>query len=99
MILNPRALDLRLFLNQWASVFHIKENTARGERQSIQFFDHQGDALLKVYATDNTDMAAWSELLARFITDENTPLELKPLMRQLFKREPMPVWSSKSGGR
>ena len=77
LILNPRALDLRLFLNQWASVFHIKENTARGERQSIQFFDHQGDALLKVYATDNTDMAAWSELLARFITDENTPLELK----------------------
>ena len=52
LILNPRALDLRLFLNQWASVFHIKENTARGERQSIQFFDHQGDALLKVYATD-----------------------------------------------
>ncbi|MXD18128.1 hematinate-forming heme oxygenase ChuS, partial [Escherichia coli] len=40
-------------------------------------FDHQGDALLKVYATDNTDMAAWSELLARFIADENTPLELK----------------------
>ncbi|MBA1681863.1 hemin-degrading factor, partial [Escherichia coli] len=33
--------------------------------------------LLKVYATDNTDMASWSELLARFITDENTPLELK----------------------
>ena len=31
LILNPRALDLRLFLNQWASVFHIKENTARGE--------------------------------------------------------------------
>ena len=58
LILNPRALDLRLFLNQWASVFHIKENTTRGERQSIQFFDHQGDALLKVYATDNTDMAA-----------------------------------------
>ena len=77
LILNPRALDLRLFLNQWASVFHIKENTTRSERQSIQFFDHQGDALLKVYATDNTDMAAWSELLARFIADENTPLELK----------------------
>ncbi|MXE66127.1 hematinate-forming heme oxygenase ChuS, partial [Escherichia coli] len=45
--------------------------------QSIQFFHHQGDALLKVYATDTTDMAAWSELLARFIADENTPLELK----------------------
>ncbi|MCW1121366.1 hypothetical protein [Escherichia coli] len=53
----------------------------------------------KVYATDNTDMAAWSELLARFIADENTPLELKPVMRQSFKCEPMPVWLSKSGGR
>ena len=58
LILNPRALDLRLFLNQWASVFHIKENTARGERQSIQFFDHQGDAVLKVYATDKTEIFA-----------------------------------------
>ncbi|MCZ5722221.1 hypothetical protein O5282_05640 [Escherichia coli] len=41
LILNPRALDLRLFLNQWAIVFHIKENTARGERQRVQFLDHQ----------------------------------------------------------
>ena len=77
LVLNPRALDLRLFLNQWASVFHIKEATARGERQSIQFFDHQGDALLKVYATDNTDTAAWNELLQHFIVTENAPLALK----------------------
>ncbi|EPK7358460.1 hemin-degrading factor [Kluyvera ascorbata] len=77
LVLNPRALDLRLFLHQWASVFYIKEATARGERQSIQFFDHHGDALLKVYATDNTDMAAWGEVLARFISAENAPLVLK----------------------
>ncbi|HAS1024422.1 hematinate-forming heme oxygenase ChuS [Enterobacter cloacae] len=77
LILNPRALDLRLFLNQWASVFHISEATAHGERQSIQFFDHQGDALLKVYATDNTDLTAWGDLLTRFIFAGNTPLALK----------------------
>ncbi|MEB6377350.1 hematinate-forming heme oxygenase ChuS [Leclercia adecarboxylata] len=77
LVLNPRALDLRLFLNQWASVFHISETTARGERQSIQFFDHQGDALLKVYATDNTDMPAWGDLLSRFIFADNPPLSLK----------------------
>ncbi|MDO1871218.1 ChuX/HutX family heme-like substrate-binding protein, partial [Escherichia coli] len=76
-ILNPRALDLRLFLNQWASVFHINENKARGERQRIQFCDHQGDALLNGYATDNTGMAAWNELLARVITHVHTRLELK----------------------
>jgi putative hemin transport protein len=49
LVLNPRALDLRLFLSQWASAFHLNDNG----RQSIQFFDHHGDALLKVYATAN----------------------------------------------
>lgn len=77
LVLNPRALDLRLFLHQWASVFYVKEATAHGERQSIQFFDHHGDALLKVYATDNTDMAAWGEVVQRFISEENAPLVLK----------------------
>lgn len=78
-MLNPRALDLRLFLNQWASAFHISEATARGERQSIQFFDNQGDALLKVYTTENTDVAEWGSLLTRFIFAENPPLELQSI--------------------
>lgn len=77
LVLNPRALDLRLFLNQWASIFHVRETTARGERQSIQFFDHQGDALLKVYTTDNTDFDAWSQVLTHFIHADNPALELK----------------------
>ncbi len=77
LVLNPRALDLRLFLSQWASAFHITETTARGERQSIQFFDYQGDALLKVYTTDNTDVSAWGDLLSRFIFADNLPLALK----------------------
>ncbi|WP_253384255.1 hemin-degrading factor [unidentified bacterial endosymbiont] len=77
LVLNPRGLDLRLFLNQWASVFHLSETTARGARQSIQFFDHQGDALLKVYTTDNTDVSAWGEVLTRFLLADNPPLALK----------------------
>jgi len=48
-----------------------------GERQSIQFFDHQGDALLKVYTTDHTDVAAWGDVLTRFIIADNPTLALK----------------------
>ncbi|MCT4713056.1 hemin-degrading factor [Enterobacteriaceae bacterium H11S18] len=77
LVLNPRALDLRLFLNQWASAFHVREATARGERQSLQFFDHQGDALLKVYTTDNTDFSAWGQVLAKFIFADNPALALQ----------------------
>ncbi|CNC44810.1 hemin-degrading factor [Yersinia similis] len=79
LILNPRALDLRLFLNQWASAFTLSEETRHGVRHSIQFFDHQGDALHKVYVTEQTDMSAWEALLAQFIIPENPVLQLEPL--------------------
>lgn len=79
LILNPRELDLRLFLNQWASAFTLSEETRHGVRHSIQFFDHQGDALHKVYATEQTDIPAWEALLAEFISAENPVLQLEPL--------------------
>lgn len=80
LVLNPRALDLRLFINQWASAFYLCEQTSRGERQSIQFFDRHGDALLKVYATAQTDLSAWRELVARFTAQANLPLALEAVV-------------------
>ena len=78
LVLNPRALDLRLFINQWACAFSLHEQTARGERRSIQFFDHQGDALLKVYATEQTNLTAWNEIITRFTDTAPQPLLIAP---------------------
>lgn len=78
LILNPRELDLRLFLNQWASAFAMSETNKRGVRHSIQFFDHQGDALHKVYTTDETDLPAWMALVERHLNEENPVLALQP---------------------
>lgn len=78
IVLNPRALDLRLFVNQWASVFHLQEMTGHGERHSIQFFDRQGDAVLKVYATDNTDMGAWQQLLKDYHSEPTSAFSVEP---------------------
>ncbi len=88
LVLNPRALDLRLFLNQWASAFHISEATARGERQSIQFFDHQGDALLKVYATENTDVSAWGGHADPLYLCRESPLGLQVADRPAHAEQP-----------
>ena len=76
LVLNPRALDLRLFVSQWASCFCLRETGPRGDRQSIQFFDRQGEALLKVYTTGHTDLAAWDNLLDRYTHVDNPPLAL-----------------------
>lgn len=75
LVLNPRALDLRLFLSQWASAFHVND----GGRESIQFFDPHGDAVLKVYTTNNTDSEAWEALIAEQAQSTPAPLAVRPV--------------------
>lgn len=79
LILNPYELDLRFFFAYWSSIFALTEETARGVRHSIQFFDMHGDALHKVYATDNTDMDAWHALVESFLSTDNPALDIIPL--------------------
>ncbi|WP_312947963.1 ChuX/HutX family heme-like substrate-binding protein [Superficieibacter sp.] len=88
VVLNPRALDLRLFISQWASAFSLREQSPRGERQSIQFFDYQGDAVLKVYATAQTDRAAWDEVIARFSTSDDLPLPITAAVAEPHAESP-----------
>ncbi|TDB63120.1 hemin-degrading factor [Photorhabdus khanii] len=79
LILNPRELDLRIFFDHWSSVFYLVEPAKKGMRHSIQFFDRQGDALHKIYATDNTDMVAWEALIEKYQTEENPALVITPV--------------------
>lgn len=76
VVLNPRGLDLRLFMSQWACAYYLREQGPRGERRSIQFFDHQGDALLKIYATPYTDGGQWDEVVERFSVRRQVPLSI-----------------------
>ncbi|CAM3439789.1 ChuX/HutX family heme-like substrate-binding protein [Yersinia entomophaga] len=78
LILNPRELDLRLFLGQWDTVFALREATKHGERFSFQFFDLQGNAVHKVYNTDETDMAAWHALVEKYGTANNPEIVIQP---------------------
>ena len=86
LILNPRALDQRLFPKQWHSAFFLREQTARGERQSIQIFDKHADAVLKIYTTDNTHMAAWDALIAQYAVDTAPALEPQPVVAAEFSQ-------------
>ena len=86
LILNPRALDQRLFPKQWHSAFFLREQTARGERQSIQIFDKHADAVLKIYTTENTDMTAWDALIAQYVVEAAPALEPQPLIAAEFSR-------------
>ena len=68
-------IDLRLFFRHWQHGFAVEEATKEGQapRRSLQFFDADGVAIHKVYATDTTDMRAWDTLITRFLADDQSP--------------------------
>ncbi|UYN94541.1 MAG: hemin-degrading factor [Enhydrobacter sp.] len=76
LVLGPD-IDLRLFLGQWRIGYAVREPIRTGERLSLQFFDSSGEAVHKIYATDETDRAAFDALIARH-TAAPAPLALMP---------------------
>ena len=64
LVLGPD-IDLRLFLGSWKHGFAVREPLKQGERLSLQFFDGTGEAVHKIYATDETDRVAFDALITR----------------------------------
>jgi putative hemin transport protein len=67
------AIDLRIFYSRWASGFAVREQGARGELRSLQFYDAQGQAVHKVYLRPHSDHAAYDALVARWADADQTP--------------------------
>ena len=77
IVLGPD-IDLRLFLGSWKHGFAVREPLKQGERLSLQFFDGAGDAVHKIYATEETDGPAFDALIARYTA---TPDDMKIVAR------------------
>lgn len=78
LVLDPE-IDLRVFLAQWGHAFAVREETKAGLRESIQTFDHAGDAVHKVYLQEVSDRAAYAKLISDFKHDDQSAiLTVKP---------------------
>ena len=73
-------IDLRLFLGRWGHGFAIEtHNPTAGRRRSIQFFDHDGTAIHKVFLTGNSNEAGYDALVTEFRAQDQTPgIEILP---------------------
>lgn len=95
-------IDLRVFFKQWKHALLVKEAVKDSVRQSIQFFDGTGTAVHKIYATDNTNMDAWNELINNHTTDnqdlnievEEAPLPTYPNDGKLKSEEVISKWEA-----
>lgn len=81
LVANPD-IDLRLFMNAWHFGFAVRE----GERQSLQFFDKDGEAVHKIYRTEQTDAAAYDALVTKYTADvQGAPLETVPVDKSIVE--------------
>lgn len=65
LAVNPD-IDIRLFMNHWASGFAVNEN----ERKSLQFFGKDGEAVHKIYMTERSDDVAYQALVAKYTLED-----------------------------
>lgn len=65
LAMNP-VIDLRIFLFHWRYGFVLRTATPRGVQRSLQFFDRHGDAVHKVFLTEESNIDAFDALAARF---------------------------------
>ncbi len=67
-LFNNDDIDLRLFFRAWHLAFFVDEDG----RQSLQFFDRDGEAVHKVYATKETDVDALRALAAAYTHEDQS---------------------------
>lgn len=77
------AIDLRLFLSHWHHGFSVCENTASGERQSLQFFGIDGTAIHKIYLLESSDKKAFNALLRTYTSnDQSAVVNVLPIPKK-----------------
>ncbi|WP_299815971.1 ChuX/HutX family heme-like substrate-binding protein [uncultured Roseibium sp.] len=66
-------IDLRMFPASWVHGFAVEKMDGKDVRRSLQFFDAHGDAVQKIHARPETDMAAWDQLVDSLVLEDQSP--------------------------
>ncbi len=66
-------IDLRLFMSHWHVGFAVGETDKEGRlRHSLQFFDFDGTAVFKLFLTEGSDHAVYSELVTKYTSSNQS---------------------------
>ncbi|HEU4555869.1 MAG TPA: ChuX/HutX family heme-like substrate-binding protein [Chitinophaga sp.] len=71
-------IDLRMFFSKWVHGFAVRDDEALGFKNSLQVFDGQGNAVIKIYALAETNLPAWEQLVHDF-TAAAQPAAMAPV--------------------
>lgn len=80
-------IDMRMFFQRWAFAFAVPDYEPAAFKKSIQVFDHQGTAVVKIFLQENSNHAAFDQLVRQF----EDPLPFTALA--IAGPEPLPVYN------
>ncbi|MBN7810090.1 hemin-degrading factor [Algoriphagus sp. H41] len=81
-------IEQRVFFAGWKFGFAVTTETPRGTMKSLQYFDKEGEAVMKVYLQEQSNESVYEELVAKNTAeDQNAQLELEAF--------PKPEYTSK----
>ena len=69
LVLGPD-IDLRMFYSNWTHAWAVEEN----KRSSIQFFDHAGQAVHKIYCTSQSNTAEYVAIIGEYAAEPVWPI-------------------------
>lgn len=76
-LVHTEGIDLRIFFSRWKLGFVVSEDSGQAfMRHSLQFFDGAGHALHKIFLQPESNFAALDELVKRFRSDNQSPVQV-----------------------
>jgi putative hemin transport protein len=83
-------IDLRMLFHCWAFAFAVFDNEEAAFKRSIQLFDHQGVAIIKIYLQPNSDETAFDHIVRDF------QQALQPTSLNLLPAPEPPVYANET---
>ncbi len=69
-VLGP--IETRVFLKSWHAGFAVKQQKGDRLLTSLQFFDHEGQAITKIYLEKDSNVEAYENLVKDFTAEEQS---------------------------
>jgi len=81
-------IEQRIFFSPWTFGFAVEQESHRGILKSFQFFDKAGDAIMKIYMKEKSNLEVYEELTAKYkAPDQEKKVEAVPYPTPEYSKE------------
>lgn len=81
-------IEQRLFFAPWTFGFAVEQETPRGLLQSFQIFDRAGDAIMKIYMKEKSNLEVYEKIKKKYAAkDQNKPVETVQYETPVYEKE------------